>query len=435
MDTRKNKKKSMFLLMIMCTLIGITACRPTKNETNGRSSKAPFITESADNIESNPDTADTDEKDSVADIIERNPSDPILSEEEALNLEVDEILQQMTLEEKIYQLFIITPESLTKYNTVTKAGEVTKKSLHDHPVGGLVYFSDNLVNPEQTSKMLTDTLHYSYEINGIPLFLCIDEEGGRVARIGKNTDFSVESVTAMANISSKEEAYKAGSTIGKYLFDLGFNFNFAPDADVLTNSKNNVIGDRSFGENTQHVIDYATAVSDGLHSQNIMSTFKHFPGHGATEADTHEGFAYTDKSYEELLKNELQPFFAAKDAGVDAIMASHISVPQVVGDNTPCTLSKVMITDILRDDLKFDGLIVTDALDMGAITEKYSADEAAVMAISAGIDLLLMPEDFEKSFAGIVKAVESGDITKERINESMKRIIRAKLLIMKNSTN
>ena len=418
--------------MIMCAVIGITACRSTKSETNGNSSKAPSITESTDDSESLPDT---EEEDTVPDIVETNPTDPILSEEEALNLELDEILQEMTLEEKIYQLFIITPEALTKYKTVTAAGEVTKKSLQDHPVGGLVYFSNNLINPAQPSKMLADTLHYSYEINGIPLFLCIDEEGGRVARIGKNTDFSVESVTAMANISSKEEAYKAGSTIGKYLLDLGFNFNFAPNADVLTNSKNNVIGDRSFGKNTQHVIDYATAVSDGLHSQNIMSTFKHFPGHGATEGDTHEGFAYTDKSYQELLKNELQPFLAAKDAGVDAIMVSHISVPQIVGDNTPCTLSKLMITDILRDDLKFDGLVVTDALDMGAITKMYSPEEAAVMAIDAGVDLLLMPEDFEKAFAGIVDAVENGDITEERINESMKRIIRAKLLIMKNSTN
>lgn len=428
MNINKNKQRYIFFAILMCALIGVTGCTLIKNEANNNSNESHSITESS--IDDNEPIQNTeeqaDEKETIPDITE---TEPTLSEEEILNLEIDKILQQMTLDEKIYQLFIITPEALTRYETVTEAGETTKKSLQEHPVGGLVYFSKNLVNPEQTSKMLTNTLNYFYEIYGMPAFLCIDEEGGSVARIGNNKAFAVEKVPAMADISSKEEAYDVGCTIGRYLSDLGFNFNFAPDADVLTNSKNNVIGNRSFGEDAEQVINYATAVSDGLHSQNIMSIFKHFPGHGATTADTHEGFAYTDKTYEELLKDELQPFAAAGDAGVDGIMVSHISVPQIVGDNTPCTLSDVMITDILREDLQFNGLIVTDALDMGAITEKYSADEAAVMAISAGIDILLMPEDFEKAFTGIAKAVENGNITEERINESVRRIIRAKLLI------
>ncbi len=263
----------------------------------------------------------------------------------------------------------------------------------------------------------------------MPLFTCIDEEGGRVARIGNNSGFSVEDVGAMYYLNSKEEAYQAGATIGAYLSNLGFNFDFAPDADVLSNPRNNVIGDRSFGEDPGIVKERSVAYSDGLHSANVLSTFKHFPGHGATEGDTHAGFAYTNKSYEELKQEDLVPFAAAGAAGVDAIMVAHISPPNVIGDNTPCTLSKKVITDILRGDLGYEGLVVTDALNMGAISQHYSSGEAAVMAVEAGVDLLLMPKNFESAVKGIKTAVQDGRITEARLDASMRRIIRAKLML------
>lgn len=356
-----------------------------------------------------------------------------INEEELLQQKINEKISSMTLEEKVYQMFIITPEALTGYDTVTAAGATSRNKLEEYPVGGVIYFSNNLINAEQTTTMLNNMMTYSYEIQGLPLFTCIDEEGGRVTRIGNNPAYAAEAVRCMREIEDSKAAFQAGETIGSYLSDLGFNFDFAPDADVLTNSKNNVIGDRSFGDDPERVTDLAVAVSDGLHSQNVMSTFKHFPGHGATEGDTHEGFAYTDRTYEELLSSEFKPFLAAADNEVDAIMVAHISVPNVVGDNTPCTLSSKMITEILRNDIGYNGLVITDALNMGAISQNYSSEEASIMAVNAGVDLILMPKNFNQAADGILKAIDEGRISEERIDESVKRIISAKLLLMEKA--
>lgn len=351
------------------------------------------------------------------------------AEEELLEQKIEAILTKMTLDEKICQLFILTPEQLTGISKVTAAGEATRNKLEQYPIGGLIYFAANLTSPEQTKEMLRNTKAYGEEIEGLPLFLCIDEEGGRVARIGKNPVFSVEQVGPMSRLTTEEEAYRAGKAIGAYLYDLGFNTDFAPDADVLTNEKNTVISDRSFGSDPERVTHMAAAVTNGLHAENILSAFKHFPGHGATEGDTHEGYAYTEKTYEELRAAELVPFAAAEECGVDMVMAAHISLPNVVGDSTPSSLSHKMITEILRGELGYQGLIVTDAMNMGAIAENYGSGEAAVKAVEAGVDLLMMPKNFQEAFQGIQDAVSGGRITEERIEESLRRILHIKLLM------
>ncbi|MDE6218859.1 MAG: glycoside hydrolase family 3 protein, partial [Lachnospiraceae bacterium] len=310
---------------------------------------------------------------------------------------------------------------------VTTADEIMYRALEECPVGGLVYFSGNLIDADQTREMLSQTQKYATDIEGIPLFLCVDEEGGKVARIGNNKGFDVPGVGPMGKVDSEEEAYEAGNKIGVYLSELGFNLDFAPDADVLTNQKNTVIGSRSFGRDAETVLRYASAYTNGLHANGILSTFKHFPGHGATEADTHEGFAYTDKTYEELQAAELVPFAGAEEAEVDFIMISHISVPNVTGDYTPSSLSYKMVTEVLRQDLGYDGIIVTDAMNMGAIVGKYPSDAAAVAAIEAGVDMILMPDDFDQAVEGVLSAVRSGTISEERIDASVRRILRAKL--------
>ena len=340
---------------------------------------------------------------------------------------VEALLSEMTLEEKVYQMFIVTPEQLTGASKVTAAGNLTKQKLQQYPVGGLVYFSANLVSRNQTKTMLTKVQKYANEIEGVDLFLCVDEEGGRVARVANNKAFRVENVGPMAKVSSEEEAYNCGETIGAYLSELGFNVDFAPDADVLTKSGSVVIGDRSFGSDAGLVTKYAVAYSNGLHAHGIMSTFKHFPGHGATEADTHEGYAYTNATYEELMATELQPFSAAQMCGVDLVMVAHISAPNVVGDDTPCSLSEKMITGILRTDLGYDGLVITDAMNMGAIAKNYDSGIAAKMAVKAGVDMVLMPSDFQAAYSGLYTAVRSGEISEERIDESVRRILTAKV--------
>ncbi|MCR4833555.1 MAG: glycoside hydrolase family 3 protein [Butyrivibrio sp.] len=345
----------------------------------------------------------------------------------ATQSEEDKILSQMTLEEKIYQMFIVTPEQLTGVAQVTAAGETTRKALEEHPVGGIIYFAQNLKSEEQATKMIENIQQYSMDIQGMKLFTAIDEEGGTVTRIGGKSGFDAPNVGDMANISSPDEAYNAGNTIGGYLSEIGINLDFAPDVDVLTNSNNTVVKRRSFGSDPAEVSAYGQKVSDGLHANGVLSTYKHFPGHGATTEDTHKGFAVTTKTYEELLKSELIPFSKAQADGADFVMVAHISLPNIVGDNTPASLSKVMITDILKGDLGYQGIVITDAMGMGAIVNEYDKDESVVMAIEAGADMILMPENLESACSAIKNAVQKGEIAEERIDESVRKIIEKKM--------
>lgn len=357
------------------------------------------------------------------------PTEPATMAPVTTDMMVENIIDNMTLHEKVCQLFVVAPEKLLGRGTVTSIDEADKDKLEAYPVAGFIFFASNLIDREQTVTMLNTLNEHSIKISGIPFYNCVDEEGGRVARIGRNPAFNVTKIGAMSNIVTREEAYGAGYTIGEYLNALGFNFDFAPDADVITNPLNTVIGDRSFGTDGEIVSEFAVAYAQGLKANNVISTFKHFPGHGSTEGDTHEGYAYTNKTLEELKQAELKPFMAAAKNDVDAVMVAHISVPEILGDNTPCTMSKYMITDVLRGQLGYEGLIITDALGMGAIANQYDSKEAAVKAFVAGNDLLLMPEDFYEAYDGIIEAVETGVITEDRIDESLRRIIKSKILL------
>lgn len=350
--------------------------------------------------------------------------------EDALSGQAEEKLSAMTIEQKVAQMFFITPEALTGYEKVTAAGEATAKALEQYPVGGLVYLAQNLQNPQQTMEMLRNVQTYAKETEGLPLFLSIDEEGGTVARIGNNEGFSVAKIPDMAQIGAAKDAslaYQAGETIGGYMSEYGFNLDFAPDADVLTNPQNQVVKKRSFGSDAQLVTEMSLQFAKGLQEHQILACFKHFPGHGATQGDTHEGFAYTDKTLEELYEQELVPFQAAAREQIPFVMISHISVPNVIGDNTPTSLSHRMVTDILRGEMGYAGIIITDAMGMGAITENYGADEAVVQAVQAGADMILMPQDFRSAYRSVLDAVSAGEISERRINASVRRILRVKL--------
>ncbi len=338
-------------------------------------------------------------------------------------------LESMTLDEKIWQMMIVTPGQLTKDVCITDTTEVFLDCLKEKPAGGIMYFGANLVDREQTLQMTGNAMDFGLMVEGLPLFLCIDEEGGRVARIGCREQYNVPRIGAMAKIKSREEAYAAGETIGEYLSELGFNFDLAPDADVLTNSANEAIGDRAFSSDPQIVSDFAGAFSDGLHKSGVLSCYKHFPGHGGVTGDTHNGFIATDKTLEELLDSELIPFYEANDKNIDCIMVAHISAPMVTGDNTPASLSYELITEILKNKLGYKGLIMTDALNMSAVND-FSQGDAAVMAILAGADLILEPSDIDQAFEGIKKAVEDDRITENRIDESVLKIINAKINLM-----
>lgn len=344
--------------------------------------------------------------------------------------EVQNIVDSMSLEEKVAQLFLVQPEAIVDIGTATAAGDATKQAINKTPVGGFVYFSDNLQSEQQVQDMLRNVQKYSEDRIGLPAFLSVDEEGGTVARVASTGRFDVTDVGDMAKIGASgdvQQARQAGETIGSYLSELGFNLDFAPDADVLTNPDNTVVKKRSFGSDPRVVSDMSLAVAQGLAQHQVHSVYKHFPGHGATAGDTHQGYAYTDKTLDELKQSELIPFENAIQNNAAFIMAAHISAPRVTGDDTPASLSKTIITDILRGQMGYDGIVVTDAMNMGAVTEQYTSAQAAVKALQAGADLVLMPEDFQEAYQGVLDAVKDGTLTEQRVNESVTRIVKVKV--------
>ena len=348
----------------------------------------------------------------------------------------DKIIQKiagMTLEEKVAQLFIITPEALTENKEISAASEITKASLEKYPVGGLIYFSGDITSKENLKTMLSNSQTYSEEIMGLPLFLSVDEEGGKIARIANSKTIEVPLVPDMSEVGLSGDpnlAYNVGLALSSYLSELGFNLDYAPVADVLTNPNNIVVRNRSFGSDPVLVSEMVIKEIQGLNKNGVYGTLKHFPGHGATLGDSHEGYAYTDQTLEEMINDEMLPFIKGIENNVSFIMVGHISAPNIIGDNIPSSLSGVMINDILRDKLGYNGIVITDALNMGAIQNTYTSKEAAVSAFLAGSDLLLMPSDFQMAYEGMIQAVNSGLITEERIDISLKRILNIKYEIM-----
>lgn len=350
--------------------------------------------------------------------------------EENVAEQAAEIVAAMSLEDKVAQMFVITPGALTGYSSVTAAGDTTKTSYDKSPVGGIVYMSENLIDREQAVTMLSNMQTIAQERTGLPLFLCVDEEGGSVARIASNSEFGVTDVGDMSDIGATGDAanaHEAGNTIGTYLAEIGFNVDFAPVGDVLTNAKSSVIGERSFGSDSALVSEMVNAELQGLSEAGVYGTVKHFPGHGGVSGDSHNTIVSTDRTLEELMEEELVPFQGAIDTGVSFIMVGHIAAPKVTGDKKPASLSKVLVTDVLREQMGYDGIVITDAMNMGAITDKYNSDTAAVAAVQAGVDMILMPANYSKAYNSVLQAVKNGKISEERIDESVMRIVKVKL--------
>lgn len=335
---------------------------------------------------------------------------------------VDACIAEMPIEDKVAGLFMITPEALTGTGTAIKAGDTTKEKLSEYAVGGLIYFSKNMKSADQLTEMLQNTKVYSK----YPLFLGVDEEGGEISRVAESG--LADNAGKASDIGASGDAGQAktaGETIGNYLAGFGFNLDFAPVADVNV-TEDSVIGERSYGSDAQQVGSMVAASVEGIQSAGVSACLKHFPGMGSTAEDTHAGMAASERTAEELAQTELTAFQAGIDAGAEFVMIGHLSYPEVTGDNTPASLSSIMINDILRGQLGYNGIVITDAMDMGAITAYYTADQAAVMALQAGADMILMPEDFETAYNGVLEAVNNGTLTEERIDESLRRIFRVK---------
>lgn len=343
---------------------------------------------------------------------------------------VDERIGAMTLEQKVAQLFIVTPEALVEgVSQVTQAGDMTREGVTAHPVGGIVYFAQNLLDPEQTTTMLANVKQFYADAGNVAPFIAVDEEGGTVVRVADNEAFGAQDVgdaSALGSAGDTEAAKRAAEQIADYLMPLGFNLDFAPVADVVDPLRSDTMGLRSFSSDAAVAADMVRAEVEGFRDKKMLCCAKHFPGIGAAAGDSHEGAITIEATNEELETVDLVPFRAAIEAGVPVIMVGHVSLPNIVGDSTPAPLSSAVVQGMLRDSLGYTGIIVTDSLSMGAITDYYTPAEAAVAALKAGCDIPLMPERLDEAYQGVLSAVQVGELTEERLDESLTRILTAK---------
>lgn len=345
-----------------------------------------------------------------------------LTYEQKLDQIVDAAIEVMPLEDKVAGLFMVSPEILTGVGTVTKAGESTKTALSKYAVGGVIYSAKNIKNENSFKEMLSNTELYSK----YPVFLAMEEEGGMNAPIvSKNIGSKTDSAKTIAATGDPQKAYLAGITIGNYMKELGLNMNFAPVVD-LANVEKSVMEERSFGDDIDKVKEFATSEMKAFNELGIIPCVKHFPGMGSVTKDTGTGVVVSERTEEELWASELSLFQKLVEEKVPAIMVSNIAMPSLVGDNTPCVLSEKVVTGILRGDLGYDGLVITDMLNEKAIADYHSADEAAILALRAGCDMILCPENFEQAYNGVLKAVQEGTISEERVDDALRRIYRIK---------
>ena len=354
----------------------------------------------------------------------------IFNDDETVVRTTKDVLGKMSLREKVGQLFIVRPEALAENSNAETAPATDRvddaviSRIEEYPVGGIALFSRNITSAEQLPMFISDLQSSSK----YPLFIAVDEEGGRVARVANSDFFNVASYKSMEDIGKSGDASKAeevGRQIGSYLKELGFNLDFAPVADTNTNPQNIVIGDRSYGSDPALVARMVSAQLDGMHDSGIMGTLKHFPGHGDTKDDTHSGYVSIEKTWDELKECELDPFITALPKA-DMVMVSHITAVNVTSDKLPTSMSETMITGKLRNELGYDGVIITDAMAMGAVADNYTSAEAAVTAVKAGVDIVLMPQNLDEAFNGVMNAVTDGEISMERLDESVLRILKMK---------
>lgn len=347
--------------------------------------------------------------------------------DELLDEKSDKVLSSMSLKEKILSLFILECDNLhDNGETVTLYDESVKNKLNEYPVGGIILFADNIVDRQQVINLNNEIQKNSR----IPMFIGVDEEGGKVSRIASNKKMGTtkfESMKSIGDSGDMNKAYEVGETIGREIYELGFNLDFAPDSDVLTNPDNVEIGTRSFGSDPNLVADMAVNTVKGLQENNVCAVMKHFPGHGASSANSHNQYTYTPQDLENMRKVEFLPFKKGIDFGVDFILVSHIAAPNVTGDKTPSTLSRKIVNDILRNELNYDGVVITDALNMKAVSSYYTEEKMYIKALEAGCDMLLMPQNIDKAYESILNAYNDGTISEERIDKSVKRILKAKL--------
>ena len=338
----------------------------------------------------------------------------------------EQILNSMTLEEKLWQLFFVAPEALTGEEAVTESSEALQQALAEKPVGGVILFARNLISREQTMALLADVQSASR----LAPFLGVDEEGGTVSRVSANSAMGVTQLRDMSVYGASGDAsalYGDLYNLAQSLNELGFNVDFAPVADVTTGSDENPMKLRSFSSDPERCASMVSVSVGALQDGGVAACLKHFPGYGTATADDHNGSVSLDRTLEQLEQTEFVPFSAGIGKGAYFVMVSHLSVPAVTGDDTPADLSEKLVTELLRNTLHFQNVVITDAHNMGSIAQNYTPAEAAVAALRAGVDMVLMPQDLQEAYDGVTKAIADGVLTEDRIDRSVLRILNVKI--------
>ena len=365
------------------------------------------------------------------------PTETTVSQEELVNERVGQTLAGMTLEQKVQQMMFVSFR-------VPELTEEMTACLEEYSFGGFIIFGQNVVDVEQTMDFISDVQTANQDGGGIPMFIGIDQEGGGVTRLSYGT-VGVGNM-ALAATGDPQQDHDMAYIHGSELALLGVTNNFAPVLDINNNPANPVIGARSFSDDPDTAAQFGLAYMSGMTESGIISTLKHFPGHGNTDVDSHTGFPCINSTYEELQQFELVPFQAAIDAGAGMIMTAHIQYPQIESETytsigtgeevyIPATMSRTILTDILRGDMGFEGVVVTDALEMDAIADNFAPEDVIRMTMNAGADMLMMPFAYDdeglqklRDWAGIaVSLVENGQVDESRVDESVRRILRLKI--------
>jgi beta-N-acetylhexosaminidase len=329
--------------------------------------------------------------------------------------EVQQMMDSMTIDEKIGQMVIAGYDNISEIKPI----------ISEDKLGGVILYKKNITSVSQTINDI-NTLNESNLQNKVPIFISVDQEGGQVQRFPTSMG-TFESALSIGDRNDPVYAFNSGVKIADAMKQLGFNLDFAPDLDIFSNPKNTVIADRAYGRTPDRVSEIGIQVLKGLQSKNIIATVKHFPGHGDTVVDSHVGLPVVNKSVEELDSFEFKPFVQAIKNNVDMIMIAHIELSKV--DVLPSSLSNKVVTGILRQQLGYKGVVITDDITMGAITQKYTITGAAVLAVNAGCDIVLVAQGAQNSVLvlnALKAAYQNGQISEQRINESVYRILSLK---------
>ena len=354
---------------------------------------------------------------------EHDPSLFIVDESiEGQNYAADMVFR-MTLHEKVCQLFFVMPEQFSRIEKVTAYNSELGNGIKRFPVGGVILFGKNITRKKSITNLNAGMQQAAMDACGIGLFIGVDEEGGGVSRVANSLKLS-EKQPAPGKTASADKAYESGQVIGSYLSEYGFNLDFAPVADVRSGAGNAEINVRSYGSDPELVARMAVCFSEGLRENRVIPVLKHFPGHGAVSGNTHSGTGISQKTLEEWREADFVPFAAGISAGAEMVMVSH-QLAVAVDPDRPASLSTKVI-GILRDELGFGGVVITDALRMGAVHGSYGTGEACILALEAGVDMLLLPYNFTAAYESVMRAVADGRLEEKRIDESVLRILTLK---------